>query len=77
MNPEVHNPYLFNDEFLRKFSFTHIKLICTAVSPITLPVFAGSAFRGIFRHSLRKLSCVARNTPCPECPLAPRMLGPP
>jgi len=67
---------LFNDEFLANFGFTRMSLICVATSPIVLPAFAGSAFRGIFGRSLRQLSCVAKNTLCSECPLVKRCAYP-
>jgi len=38
-------------------------------SPVKLPKFAGSAWRGAFGHALKKTVCVVRNTPCNECML--------
>ncbi|MDO8940711.1 MAG: CRISPR system precrRNA processing endoribonuclease RAMP protein Cas6 [Methylicorpusculum sp.] len=36
-------------------------------SPVNLPRFPGSAWRGAFGHALKKTVCVVRNTPCNQC----------
>ena len=70
------NQQVIPPNFLTKFRYTRIQLISEATSHIKLPLFAGSAFRGIFGRALRKVACVARNTKCPECPLAARCAYP-
>lgn len=34
-----------------------------------LPGYPGSAWRGAFGHALKKIVCVAKDTPCQSCPL--------
>ena len=63
-------------DFLSRFEIINLSLVCEAISPINLPIFAGSAFRGIFGRALKDLACVARNTPCSECPLKERCAYP-
>ncbi len=41
----------------------------TTESPVRLPSFPGSAWRGAFGHALKKTVCVVRNTPCNQCML--------
>jgi hypothetical protein len=36
---------------------------------LALPAYAGSMLRGVFGHSLRKLSCMTRMKTCENCPL--------
>jgi hypothetical protein len=36
-------------------------------TPIRLPPYPGSAWRGAFGHALKRTVCVVRNTPCAEC----------
>lgn len=35
--------------------------------PPKLPAFAGSAWRGVFGHALKRAVCVIRHTDCPAC----------
>ena len=63
-------------DFLSRFEIINLSLTCEALSQINLPIFAGSAFRGIFGRALKDLACVARNTPCPECPSKERCAYP-
>lgn len=43
------------------------RLDFTAQDPIRLPAYAGSAWRGVFGHSLKRLVCVTREPACPPC----------
>jgi len=45
------------------------QLCLTALEPIQFADYSGSAWRGIFGHSLKKIACVTRNTECPDCML--------
>ncbi|MDD5033878.1 MAG: CRISPR system precrRNA processing endoribonuclease RAMP protein Cas6 [Methylococcaceae bacterium] len=38
---------------------------------LSLPVYAGSAWRGALGHALKRTVCVARDTPCAKCMLSP------
>lgn len=38
-----------------------------AQQPIHLPAYAGSAWRGVFGRSLKRLVCVTREPTCPSC----------
>lgn len=38
-----------------------------AQSPVQLPEFPGSAWRGALGHALKRTVCVVRNTPCHQC----------
>ena len=44
------------------------RLEFTALEPVRLPVYAGSAWRGVFGHALKRLVCVTRAPRCPNCP---------
>jgi hypothetical protein len=43
------------------------RLIWQALDHIKLPAYSGSAWRGAFGHSLKKLVCVTREPECPRC----------
>ncbi len=43
------------------------RLEFTALEPVRLPVYAGSAWRGVFGHALKRLVCVTREPTCPSC----------
>ncbi|MBK8510491.1 MAG: CRISPR system precrRNA processing endoribonuclease RAMP protein Cas6 [Candidatus Competibacter sp.] len=43
------------------------RLDFTAQDPIRLPAYAGSAWRGVFGHALKRLVCVTREPTCPPC----------
>lgn len=38
--------------------------------PVALPGYAGSALRGVFGHSLRRLCCITGKPTCDNCPVA-------
>lgn len=38
-----------------------------AIDPLRLPDYAGSAWRGAFGRSLKRLVCVTREPRCPDC----------
>ncbi len=40
-----------------------------AIEPVQLPAYSGSAWRGLFGHSLRALACITRQPSCDGCPL--------
>jgi len=46
-------------DFLTRVEIINLSLVCEAISQINLPIFAGSAFRGIFVYALKGLACVA------------------
>jgi hypothetical protein len=43
------------------------RLEFAALGPVRLPVYAGSAWRGVFGHALKRLVCVTREPACPAC----------
>ncbi|MBK7543153.1 MAG: CRISPR system precrRNA processing endoribonuclease RAMP protein Cas6 [Candidatus Competibacteraceae bacterium] len=43
------------------------RLDFTALDPVRLPAYAGSAWRGAFGHALKRLVCVTREPTCPPC----------
>jgi hypothetical protein len=46
-----------------------IRFLLTAQAPIALPSYAGSAWRGLLGHGLRRLVCVTRQPTCDGCML--------
>lgn len=50
-------------DFLRDIYYVQTRLEFEALEEVTLPPFAGSAFRGVFGHALRDNLCHAR----PQC----------
>lgn len=51
------------------FPLVRYRFICKVKRPFVLPEFAGSALRGIFGHSLKKLACVTGLPACNDCAL--------
>lgn len=51
-----------NSLYLHKYRIT-----IQAEEPINLPPYKGSALRGVFGHSLRKVICVQKDIDCHEC----------
>ncbi len=45
------------------------RLTFTAVTPVDLQAFAGSAWRGAFGHALKRSCCIMRLRPCEGCVL--------
>ncbi len=43
------------------------RFVLTAVDELELPAYAGSAFRGLFGHALRRVTCALRDERCPRC----------
>lgn len=43
------------------------RLHFTALTDVSLPAYAGSAWRGAFGHALKKLVCITRQPTCPNC----------
>lgn len=43
------------------------RLSFAALDPVRLPDYAGSAWRGVFGRSLKRLVCVTRAPACPDC----------
>ena len=43
------------------------RLRFSALGPLRLTVYAGSAWRGVFGHALKRLVCVTREPTCPAC----------
>jgi len=76
MNPNIDSLSALPQTFLENFNFTTLQLTCRAIERIRLPVYAGSSFRGVFGWALRRLSCVAAQTQCPDCPLLTRCAYP-
>jgi hypothetical protein len=59
-------------EILSPFSFSAFRLIIRAEEPLYLPAYKGSALRGAFGHTLRRVICLARNLDCNQCSFADR-----
>ncbi|MCX9157920.1 CRISPR system precrRNA processing endoribonuclease RAMP protein Cas6 [Niveibacterium sp. 24ML] len=55
--------------FPAPFPYQRIRFVAQVEHPIELPPFAGSALRGVFGHSLRKLACATGAPTCDGCPL--------
>lgn len=49
----------------------HYRLGCIARDPVRLPAYAGSAWRGLLGHALKRAVCVTRRPECPGCRLRP------
>lgn len=58
MNHQYHQPILPLSLFQFNFS---------VATPISLPKYPGSAWRGAFGNALKKTVCIVRNTPCGDC----------
>ncbi len=43
------------------------RFVLTPVDELELPAYAGSAFRGLFGHALRRVTCALRGERCPSC----------
>ena len=56
---------------LQRYRFEFI-----AREPVALPAFAGSAWRGVFGHSLRRLACVTGQKTCHGCLLQSQCVYP-
>ena len=52
------------------FSLIKIRLTFKALQDINFPYYAGSALRGAFGKSLRRVSCLTPKTKCSECAMA-------
>lgn len=61
-------------EILSPFSFSAFRLIIRAEEPLYLPAYKGSALRGAFGHTLRRVICLERNRDCHECSFADRCI---
>ena len=44
-----------------------LRFVCEALDPIRLPIYSGSAWRGLLGHSLRRSVCVTRAPTCEGC----------
>jgi hypothetical protein len=56
---------------LPNITLTKLKLTLTALDPIYLPQFSGSAFRGGFGAALRRCCCITHKKTCQECMMKP------
>ena len=56
------------------FQLAKLEITYKAVDDIDLPSFSGSTFRGVFGHSLKKLSCISLDDNCINCPLSPECI---
>ena len=45
------------------------RFVFEITSEMALPDYAGSAIRGAFGHSLRRIACMTHRPTCPDCPL--------
>ncbi|WP_328984360.1 hypothetical protein [Thiorhodovibrio winogradskyi] len=54
------------DPPLAGLNLLRLRFFCSALDPIRLPFFSGSAWRGLLGHSLRRSVCVTR---APQCDL--------
>ena len=50
-----------------KLPLAHYRFRLRAQEPIYLPKYSGSAWRGVFGNSLKKLVCVTREPQCEPC----------
>lgn len=49
------------------FSLVNLRVTFKAQEDINFPLYSGSAFRGLFGKSLRKISCLAKKETCMGC----------
>lgn len=49
--------------------FSQFQFIYRAITPVTLPAFQGSTWRGLFGHQLKRTVCVTHLSACKECKL--------
>lgn len=70
MNPESQNaanwPDLLNQQ---DFHWAFFEFVLQATEPLYLPPYKGSALRGGFGNSFRKVCCVMQQTDCRDCTL--------
>ncbi|NWF92134.1 MAG: hypothetical protein HXY46_04420 [Syntrophaceae bacterium] len=52
---------------LSQFRFAKFSFSLRVESPITLPAYKGSTFRGAFGHAFKKVVCVNRGKDCDSC----------
>lgn len=51
------------------FPIARFRFVFEALDAVHLPTYPGSAFRGIFGHSLKRSACVTRQPSCESCAL--------
>jgi len=56
-------------QILAPFSFSVFRLNIRAEEPLHLPSYKGSALRGAFGYTLRRVICVSGHEDCRECPV--------
>ena len=47
--------------------FARFRFHCRTITPLSLPPYAGSAWRGAFGYALKRTVCVTRTPRCPDC----------
>lgn len=52
---------------LDRFKVAHFSFQLRTATPVSLPAYAGSAFRGAFGHALKKAVCIRRDGDCGPC----------
>ncbi len=61
---------------LAGFRLARFRFVLEATTPISLPPYKGSAFRGAFGHALKRVVCVVREEQCTACLLRSQCLYP-
>ncbi|HHW7506435.1 TPA: CRISPR system precrRNA processing endoribonuclease RAMP protein Cas6 [Mannheimia haemolytica] len=54
---------------LQNFPLARYRLQFVVSEPFSLPEYAGSALRGVFGRSLRRIACMTKQKDCQGCPL--------
>lgn len=57
------------DDKLLRWPVARYRFVFEVKRSMTLPEYAGSAFRGAFGHALRRTACMTRMPECVSCPL--------
>ena len=52
---------------VRNLGATRYRLVLRAATPVRLPAYAGSAWRGVLGHALKRTVCVTREPRCDAC----------
>jgi hypothetical protein len=63
-------------DVLSAFAFSAFRLTLRADEILYLPSYKGSALRGAFGHTLRRVICVSGNADCRECPVTDSCIYP-
>lgn len=73
---EQQNDLIDSWQSVAHFRLARYRFVLRAETPIELPPYKGSAFRGCFGHALKRAVCTSRERDCPSCLMRSRCLYP-